>query len=189
MREDAARPAAGGPVRVPRWAYWAVTVLSLLMGAESIVRGTRTVLTIADSDLTNFFLPAASYILRGDPWHMYAARGIGQIANDSPPLSMFLYAPLLALARAVGFAANYGEVITFVSLPFIVVVPLLGLLVLAALRRLYPQMPDAQRFLAYALVVLSPLVWLAIGSWYHPEQPLMLCFLVGAAIALQGRRE
>lgn len=189
MREDAARPAAGGLVRVPRWAYWAVTILSLLLGAEAVVRGTRTVLTVADSDLTNFFLPSASYILRGDPWHMYAARGVGLIANDSPPLSMFLYAPLLALARAVGFAANYGQVITFVSLPFIVVVPLLGLLVLAALRRLYPQMPDAQQFLAYVLVVLSPLVWLAIGSWYHPEQPLMVCFVVGAAIALQGRRE
>ncbi len=189
MREDAARPAAGGPVSVPRWAYWVVTILSLLLGAEAVVRGTRTVQTIADSDLTNFFLPSASYILRGDPWHMYAVRGIGLIANDSPPLSMFLYAPLLALARAVGFTANYGEVITFVSLPFIIVVPLLGLIVLAALRRLYPQMPDAQRFLAYALVVLSPLAWLSIGSWYHPEQPLMLCFLAGAAIALQRRRE
>ena len=176
-------------MRVPRWAYPAVTILSLLLGAEAVVRGTRAVQTIADSDLTNFFLPSAAYILRGDPWHMYAVRTSGLIPNDSPPLSMFLYAPLLALARALGFAANYGEQITVVSLPLLLVVPLLGLLVLAALPRLYPQMPDAQQVLAYVLVVLSPLVWESIGTWYHLEVPLMVCFIVGAVIALQGRRE
>ncbi|HEU5440163.1 MAG TPA: glycosyltransferase 87 family protein, partial [Ktedonobacterales bacterium] len=196
MREDA-RGSAGRPrgavgsgaVRVPSWAYPVVTIASLLIGAEAVVRGTRAVTTAADSDLTNFFLPSADYILRGDPWHMYAVRASGLYPNFNPPLSMFLYAPLLALARAFGFAKNLGEQITFVSLPFLLVTPLLGLLVLYALRRLYPQMPDAQRLLAYVLVVLSPLTWQSFGTWYHLEQPVMLCLLVGAVILLQARRE
>jgi hypothetical protein len=187
---DPAPPAGrGGAVRIPTWAYPVVTIAALLIGAEAIVRGTRAVVSITDSDLTNFFLPSANSILRGDPWHMYAIRASGGYPNYNPPLSMFLLAPLLGLARAVGFAANLGEQITFVSLPMMVFVPLLGVLVLHALRLLYPAMPDTQRFLAYVLVVLSPLTWQAIGTWYHLEQPLMLCFLVAALIALQTERE
>src|SRR5512146_168010 len=102
VREDA-RGSAGRPrgavgsgaVRVPSWAYPVVTIASLLIGAEAVVRGTRAVTTAADSDLTNFFLPSADYILRGDPWHMYAVRASGLYPNFNPPLSMFLYAPLL----------------------------------------------------------------------------------------------
>ncbi|HEV2459062.1 MAG TPA: glycosyltransferase 87 family protein [Ktedonobacterales bacterium] len=187
---DSAPPAGkGGAVRIPTWAYPVVTIAALLIGAEAIVRGTRAVVSVTDSDLTNFFLPSANFILHGDPWHMYAIRASGGYPNYNPPLSMFLLAPLLGLARAVGFAANLGEQITFVSLPMMVFVPLLGVLVLHALRLLYPAMPDTQRFLAYVLIVLSPLTWQAIGTWYHLEQPLMLCFLVAALIALQTERE
>jgi hypothetical protein len=188
VRQDVVRP-AGPTVHVPRWTYLAVTFLSLLLGAEAVVRGTRAVVTVADSDLTNFFLPSADYILRGDPWHMYAVRASGLYPNYNPPLSMILYAPLLALARTVGFAANAGQEITFVALPFVLVAPLLGVLVVSALRRLYPQIPDTQQLLAYMLVVLSPLTWQSIGTWYHLEQPLMLCLVIGAVIALQAHRE
>jgi hypothetical protein len=188
----AARPdggESGGPIRVPRWAYPLVTIAALLIGAEAVVRGTRAVVSAADSDLTNFFFRSADYILRGDPFHMYAVHASGGYPNYNPPLSIFLMAPLLGIARALHFAANYGEQITFVSLPFILLVPLLGYLVLRALRALYPQMPDTQRFLAYVLVVLSPLTWQSIATWYHLEQPLMLCFLIAALLALQARRE
>ncbi len=198
MRQDpasAARSAAVGAseraaaIRVPSWAYPLVTIVSLLIGGESIVRGTRLVKTAADSDLTNFFFRSADYILRGQPFQMYAVHASGGYPNYNPPLSIFLMAPLLGLARAVGFAANFGEQITFVSLPFTLLVPLLGYLVLRALRTFYPQMPDAQRFLAYSLVVLSPLTWQSYSPWYHIEQPLMLCFLVAALLAFQARHE
>jgi hypothetical protein len=166
-----------------------VTVVSLLLGATSIVRGTRGVVTIADSDLTNFFLKSADYILRGDPWHMYAVRALGGYPNYNPPLTMFLLAPLLGLARALGFAANYGEQITFVTLPFIILVPLLGYLSLRVMRALYPSAPETLRLLLYAFVTLSPLTWQTYSIWYHVEQPLMLCLLVGAVLALQAQRE
>jgi hypothetical protein len=178
-----------GAIRVPRWAYPLVTIASLLIGGEAIVRGTRLVTTAADSDLTNFFFRSADYILNGRPFQMYAVHASGGYPNYNPPLSIFLMAPLLGLARALGFAANYGEQITFVSLPFTLFVPLLGYLALRALRQFYPQMPDAQRFLAYALVVLSPLTWQSYSPWYHIEQPMMLCLLVAALLALQARRE
>ncbi len=192
MRQEEAAPAASAaPVRIPRWAYPLVTVASLLVGAEAIVRGTRAVQSIGDSDLTNFFFKSADFVLRGDPWHMYAVRDsvFTTYPNYNPPLSIFLMAPLLGLARVVGFAANFGEQITFVSLPFMIFVPLLGILLLRALRALYPQMPETQRMLAFVLVVLSPLTWQSIATWYHLEQPMMLCFLVAALIAFQARHE
>src|SRR5690348_10493157 len=182
-------PPQGGPVRVPRWAYWVVTLVALALGAEAIVRGTRAIHVPADSDLTGFFLPSVDYILRGDPFHLYAVRAAQAYPNWNPPLSMFLMAPLLAAARAVGFAANLGEQVTFVSLPFIVLIPVLGVVAVRALARLYPEAPEAQRFLAYVLVVCSPLIWVSVASWGHLEQPLMLCFLVGALLALNRGRD
>lgn len=187
-------PGAQGstPIQVPRWAYPLVTVAALLIGAAAIVRETATVASVTDSDLTNFFFKSANYILMGDPWQMYAAHGSGLTAtypNYNPPLSIFLMAPLLGLARTIGFAASYGQQITFVSLPFIIFVPLLGYLVLRVLALLYPQIPETQRLLAFMLVVLSPLTWQSIATWYHLEQPMMLCFLVASLFALQIRRE
>ncbi|HET9110792.1 MAG TPA: glycosyltransferase 87 family protein [Ktedonobacterales bacterium] len=191
-QKSAISPASATPVaavRLPRWVFPLVTVVSLLLGATSIVRGTRAVVTIADSDLTNFFLKSADYILRGDPWHMYAVRALGGYPNYNPPLSIFLLAPLLGLARALGFAANYGEQITFVSLPFIALVPLMGYLSLRVMRALYPSAPETLRLLLYAFVTLSPLTWQTYSIWYHVEQPLMLCLLLGAVLALQAKRE
>lgn len=165
-----------------------VTAISLLLGATSIVRGTRAVVTIADSDLTNFFLKSADYILRGQVWQMYAVRADLTYPNYNPPLSIFLMTPLLGLARTLGFAGNYGELITFVTLPFIVLVPALGYLCLRVMDRLYPGAPEAQRLLVYALVTLSPLTWQTYSIWYHVEQPLMLCLLLGAVLLLQRNR-
>lgn len=176
-------------VRLPRWAFPLATIVSLLLGATSIVRATRLVVTIQDSDLTNFFLKSADYILRGDPWRMYAVRADLAYPNYNPPLSMFLLAPFLSLARSLGFAANYGEQITFVTLPFILLVPLMGYLALRVMRTLYPEAPETLRLLLYVFITLSPLTWQTYSIWYHVEQPLMLCFLLGAGLALQARRE
>jgi hypothetical protein len=188
QREPNAPESAAAPTRVPQWAYPAVTVASVLIGAAAIVRGTRAVVSASDSDLTTFFFKSADYILRGDPFHIYAVN-VGGYPNYNPPLSIFLMAPLLKLAHLVGFAANYGEQITFVCLPFVLLIPLLGIMVVRALRRLYPEIPEVQLLLAYVLVALSPLTWQSIATWYHIEQPLMLCFLIGAVLALQRRRE
>jgi hypothetical protein len=175
------------PIDVPRWAYPALTVASLLVGVTALVRGTRALVTIADSDLTNFFFKSADYILRGDPWHMYAVN-VGGYPNYNPPLSIFLMAPLLALGRALGFDVNPGAEITFVTLPFLLLIPLLGFLVIYTLRVLYPGIPETQRLLAFVLVALGPLSWQTMATWYHVEQPLMLCLLIGALLALQSRR-
>jgi hypothetical protein len=174
------------PIDVPRWAYPALTVASLLVGVTALVRGTRALITIADSDLTNFFFKSADYILNGDPWHMYAVN-VGGYPNYNPPLSIFLMAPLLALGRALGFT-NPGAEITFVTLPFLLLIPLLAFLVIYALRVLYPGIPETQRLLAFVLVALGPLSWQTMATWYHVEQPLMLCLLIGAMLALQSRR-
>jgi hypothetical protein len=177
---------AVSPVRVRPWVFIGMSVLSVLLGIGALVRGTAGIHTAADSDLTNFFFPSADYILRGDTLHMYAV-SVGGYPNYNPPLSMFLYAPLLAIARAVGFNKNYGELITFVGLPFLLLIPALGALVLVAVRRLHPDASEAQRLMAFGLVVLGPLTWQTIGTWYHLEQPLMLCFLIGALLFLQRR--
>jgi hypothetical protein len=180
------QPQASAPIDVPRWAYPALTVASLLVGVTALVRGTRALVTIADSDLTNFFFKSADYILNGDPWHMYAVN-VGGYPNYNPPLSIFLIAPLLSLARSLGFT-NPGAEITFVTLPFLLLIPLLGFLVIRALHVLYPGIPETQRLLAFVLVVLGPLSWQTMAIWYHVEQPLMLCLLTGTILALQSRR-
>jgi hypothetical protein len=179
---------SSAPIDVPRWAYPALTVASLLIGVTALVRGTRALATIADSDLTNFFFKSADYILRGDPWHMYAVI-VGGYPNYNPPLSIFLMAPLLAMARALGFDANPGAEITFVTLPFLLLIPALAFLVIRALRILYPGIPETQQLLAFILVALGPLSWQTMATWYHVEQPLMLCLLIGSVLALQSRRE
>lgn len=186
MKQPTGTVSARSAVRMPSWAYPLVTAVALVMGVTAIVRGTRAVVVAADSDLTNFFFKSAAYILRGDPWHIYAVN-VGGYPNYNPPLSIFLMAPLLWLAQHVGFAANYGEQISFVAVPFIVFVPLLGYLAVRVLHWLYPAVPETQLFLAYVLVVLSPLTWQSIATWYHVEQPLMLCLLFGAVFALQRR--
>jgi hypothetical protein len=155
------------------------------------VRGTSAIAVAQDSDLTNFFFKSANYILQGHPWDIYAARGSGLTAtypNFNPPLSIFLMAPLLALAHTL-HAVSYGAQITVVSLPFVVLVPLLAFITVRILRRLYPVMPETQQFLAFALIALSPLTWQSLTPWYHLEQPLMLCLLLCAVAALQARRE
>jgi hypothetical protein len=189
-----ARPAAPDgasrtPVNIPSGAYVGVTLVALLMGAAGIVRGTRDVKSALDSDLTTFFFPAADQILHGHPWMIYAVRAFGGYPNYNPPVSIFLMAPLLALARAVGFAANLGEQITFVSIPFMAFVVLLAYATVVALRRLFPAIPETQRFLAFVLVLFSPLTWQTFTIWYHLEQPLMLALLVGAIVLFQQRRE
>jgi hypothetical protein len=189
MQRDPNAPASGdAPILVPRWAFPAVTIASLLIGVAAVVRGTSAVKTAADSDLIAFFFPAAQNILQGHPLHIYAVNA-GGYPNYNPPLSIFLMAPLLKLAEVVGFARNYGEQITFVTLPFILLVPLLGYMVVLGLRKLFPAIPDIQLLLAYALVALSPLTWQSIATWYHVEQPLMLCLLIGSVLLLQQRRE
>jgi Glycosyltransferase family 87 len=182
---------SAGPIRLPLWAYTLVTVVSLLIGVTAVVRGTSAILVAQDSDLTNFFFKSSAYILQGDPWHIYAARGSGLTStypNFNPPLSMFLFAPLLGLARSL-HAVSYGAQITVVSLPFVLLVPVLAFVSLRILRYLYPAIPETQQFLSFAVIALSPLTWQSVTPWYHLEQPLMLCLLLCAIAALQARRE
>src|SRR5690348_6136927 len=118
------------PVTIPRGAYLALAVAAVLLGGAAVVRSTRGVATVEESDLTNFFLRSANNILAGHPFAIYAIHPPDGFPNDSPPLIMFLLAPLLALARMVGFAATTGQQITFVSIPFLLLVPALGYLTL-----------------------------------------------------------
>ena len=103
--------------RVPGWAYPGLTLASLLMGATNLVRGTSALHGIEDSDLTNFFFKSATYILNGDPWHMYAVRASGAYPNYNPPLSMFLMAPLLGLARALASQLRRADHLCLAALP------------------------------------------------------------------------
>lgn len=177
------------PVTIPRGAYLALAVAAVLLGGAAVVRSTRGVATVEESDLTNFFLRSANNILAGHPFAIYAIHPPDGFPNDSPPLIMFLLAPLLALARMVGFAATTGQQITFVSIPFLLLVPALGYLTLVALRQLFPEISETQQILAFGLVLFSPLIWQSYTAWSHLDQPLMLLFLVAAIVAFQRRRE
>jgi hypothetical protein len=174
-------------VSVPRGAYIGVTIFALLLGAAGIVRGTSAVHSAADSDLTTFFFPAAQQILHGHLWAIYDVRAFGGYPNYNPPLSIYMLVPFLATANALHLNTNLGALIAFVSIPFTVFVPVLGYTTITALRRLFPAIPESQVFLAYVLIVLSPLTWQTYISWYHLEQPIMLTLLVGSIVQFQRR--
>jgi hypothetical protein len=184
-----AQSGAGVPPRIPPAAYVAAGALAWLLGAAAIVRSTRAVVTAEDSDLTSFFFRSAQIILQGHPWNIYAVRAFGGYPNYNPPLSIFLMAPLLKLAESIGLGGNIGAEISFVSFPFIGFVLLLGYATAVALRQLFPGISEIQRFLAYILIIFSPLTWQTFTIWYHLEQPMMLALLVGAVLAFQARRE
>ncbi|HEV7129188.1 MAG TPA: glycosyltransferase 87 family protein [Ktedonobacterales bacterium] len=183
-------PAGNAPVTIPRGAYAISSVAAVVFGWAAIVRGTSAVANVQQSDLTTFFFPAANQILNGHPWTIYAIRAFGGYPNYNPPISIFLMAPLLALAHALGIDPNnFRALIAFVSVPFVAFVLLLGYITVVALRRLFPGIPETQRFLAFILVVFGPLTWQTFTVWYHIEQPLMLALLVAAFLAFQARRE
>lgn len=168
-----------------------MAAVSLALGITYIIRGTSDLASPVQSDLTNFFLKSAGYILDGEAWRLYAVRSsvpLSIAANDGPPLVVFLYAPLLALSRIIGIG-DYRWQIIVVSLPFAPLVPLLGYTVLQALSRLDRGLHGAPRLLAFIFITLSPLAWLCYSNWYHLELPLMLCLLVPAVLALQSGRE
>jgi hypothetical protein len=177
------------PLRIPLSAYIGASVIAWLLGAAAIVRSTRALASAEDSDLTSFFFRSAQYILQGHPWNIYAVRAFGGYPNYNPPLSIFLMAPLLKVAESIGLAGNIGAEISFVSFPFIGFVILLGYVTVVALQQLFPGISETQRFLAFILILFSPLTWQTFTIWYHLEQPMMLVLLVGAVVAFQAQRE
>jgi len=181
-----------GLERVGTRAYLVVVILSLLLGFTAVVRSAGSLTSITGSDLTNFFLKSAADVAHGNPWHMYAIRSSAPYTtypNVDPPLSIVALAPWLWVGRALGVAHTYSAQVTLVSLPFVLLIPLLGSIVVATLQVTAPAVPPTTRVLAFALIALGPLTWVCVASWGHLEQPMMLCFLVAAVAALHLRRE
>lgn len=181
-----------GLERVGKRAYPVVVILSLLLGVTAVVRSAGSLTSITSSDLTDFFLKSADDVARGNPWHMYAIRSSSPYTtypNVDPPLSIIAMAPWLWVGRALGVAHTYSAQVTLVSLPFVLLIPLLGSIIVAALRVKAPAVPPITRLLAFALLTLAPLTWVCVATWGHLEQPLMLCFLVTAVAALHLRHE
>jgi hypothetical protein len=202
MREVQTTSAPWG--QIDRRHFIAVGVLAAVVGIIAAIQGTADIQSGAlDSDQLRFFFPAAQQVLNGHPFQIYAVQSAGY-PNYNPPLSTLLMAPLLAIGQAIlpgaqdcvatGYnAASVGDVscrslLGFVGLAFIPFVLLLGAATLGALRRMYPTMSQGQALLAYALVVLSPLIWQNFTIWWHFEQPMMLLFFILGVTQLQAGR-
>lgn len=138
-----------GLERVGTRAYLVVVILSLLLGFTAVVRSAGSLTSITGSDLTNFFLKSAVDVAHGNPWHMYAIRSSAPYTtypNVDPPLSIIALAPWLWVGRALGVAHTYSAQVTLVSLPFVLLIPLLGSIVVAALRVTSPAVPTTTRW-------------------------------------------
>jgi hypothetical protein len=178
--------------RLPAWAFPLVTSASLLLGAVVVIRGASAFVVPNDSDLRGIFFKSVDHVLNGSPLHIYAARSDPPLTdnpNDDPPIIVFLLAPFVAIAKGVGLESNLRGEVVLVTLCFIILVPILGWLVVSAIDRLNPGLSPRQRLAAYALVTLSPLVWLCFSPWGHIEQPLMIGLLIATVLALQAGRE
>lgn len=187
--------------QIDRRHFIAVTLLAVAIGIIATIEGTAGVAGPKDTDQLDFFFPAAQRILDGHPFTIYAIRDAvyQYYPNYNPPLSTLVMAPLLAIGQAIMpgahacVAAHYGNascrsLLGFVGIMFIPFVILLGVAVLGALRRLYPQMSQGQALLAYSLIILSPLTWQNFTTWWHFEQPMMLFFFIAGITQLQARR-
>jgi hypothetical protein len=166
-----------------------IAVLVAILGA---------VQSAPDSDLLNFFIPSARYVLTGHPFFMYQVRCRMSAycgtppevyPNANPPLAVFLMAPAVALADKLGWSNNYHYLIGTVTIEFIPVCLLLAYEVDSALRRLAPELAPAQRYVAFLLALFSPLLWQSMLVWNHVEQPLMLYLLLLGLRLLQDRHD
>jgi hypothetical protein len=175
--------------------------LALLVGITAVIQGTSSIIAPpGDSDLLSFFFPAAARVLDGQPLAIYAVRAFGDYPNNNPPISIEWMAALIGLAKAVGLPGaaacvssgfsvlDCRALVSFVGFGFLPFVFALGALVVAAVRRLAPDVTPVGALLSLGLVVLGPLLWLDFTQWWHLEQPLMLCFLVAGVLALQAQR-
>jgi hypothetical protein len=175
-------------------------IITAIQGTSNIdtFSGTSTVNPRYGSDLLSFFFPAAQRILDGNPFSIYAVRFFSY-PNYNPPLSTVLMAPLLGIAQALqlpgatecsssGFTTiSCRSSIAFVGIGFIPFVLLLGVAVIAAIRRAYPSASQGQLFVAFALTVLSPLIWQNYTIWWHFEQPMMLFFFIAGVWQVQSK--
>ena len=177
-----------------------IGLLAVLVGVVTIVQGTANIVVApTDSDLLVFFLPAAQRIVEGTPFHVYDVHASNGALLEVTPLSFWWMAIPLGLGQALGIgqvescvAAAFGTldcrtVVWMVGLAFLPFVLLLGAVGVVAARMLNPALTRNDALLAGALILLSPLLWLAYTEWWHPEQVLMLVLIVAGAWRLQRR--
>ena len=176
-------------------------LLAILVGVVTIVQGTANIVVApTDSDLLVFFLPAAQRIVDGTPFVVYDVHASNGALLEVTPLSFWWMAIPLGLGQALGIgqvescvAASFGNldcrtVVWMVGLAFLPFVLLLGAAGVLAARFVNPALKRDDALLAGALLLLSPLLWLAYTEWWHPEQVLMLLLIVAGAWQLQRGR-
>jgi hypothetical protein len=175
-------------------------LLATLVGVLTIVQGTANIVVApTDSDLLVFFLPAAQRIVEGTPFHVYDVHASNGALLEVTPLSFWWMAIPLGIGQGLGIgqvescvAAAFGNldcrtVVWMVGLAFLPFVLLLGAVGVVTARMLNPALRRDDAMLAGALILFSPLLWLAYTEWWHPEQVLMLLLIVAGAWQLQCR--
>ncbi len=173
--------------------------LALAVGIVATIESVVTIQTAADSDQLAFFFPAAQRILNGNPFTIYAVR-YGTYPNYNPPLSTILMAPLIALAQAIHLpgasacvASGYNSescrsLVAFVGVWFIPFVALLAVASVYAVQKMNARASRSELFIAFSLIIFSPLIWQNFTTWWHFEQPMMLFFFVAGILQLQSGR-
>lgn len=193
-------PRPSVPRRLTPRPFVLVGGLGLLLGVVATIHAAYGITDPRrDTDLLVYFLPAAGNVSLAHPFAIYEVR-FGIFPNTNPPLAIMLMAGLLDLARAVHLpgvqaCADSGyldlacrPLVALVSLAFVPFVAGIGGLAVVAIRRAQPRLPATRLLAAFTLLVLSPLIWQDFIRWWHLEQVLMLCFLLGAVVTLQARQ-
>jgi hypothetical protein len=182
------------------WRFLGLGLLAALIGIVTIVQGTANIVVApSDSDLLVFFLPAAQRIVEGTPFQVYDVHASNGALLEVTPLSFWWMAIPLWFGQAFGIApvescvaAAFGNldcrvVVWMTGLAFLPFILLLGAVGVVAARFVNPALRREDALLAGAVILLSPLLWLAYTMWWHPEQVLMLLLVVAGAWQLQSR--
>jgi hypothetical protein len=147
-------------------------------------------------DFAAFYATAIDKILAGTPLDIYSfvARAPGselKLALAHPPLWLFVLSPWYALGRAIGIDDFHAALGVSVGQAWMLALTLpvdVGLcFTIVRLVEGKQRLPEAQRLILFACLLLSPLLWLSSVIYGHNESWMVLAVLLAIAVGERGR--
>jgi len=138
------------------------------------------------NDLEIFFLPAARVALSGRPLFVYAVRYLGVYANDNGPLVLIPVTAVAAIGQWLGWVGDQQLRRLLFMGAFSVLILLMTREALTAIDLGGHRLSGVPRLLAWAVILLSPPLWIGVLGYGHVDIPLTI-WLVLLTVRKQAR--
>jgi hypothetical protein len=165
----------------------------LLLGFIALYAGVwaaTALLPLPGNDIDAFFWPSVREALDGHPLLVYMPLGQAPYPNANGPLALLPLTAVGAVVRALGWMdamhLRRAVIMGFFCL-FVLVMAREAMIAVDALRGM--RVRRFTRLLAYASLILAPIIWQGLGGYGHVEQPIELWMLLLAALWLTIGRQ